>query len=436
MRLVQDSRQASCQGRKWKDGQTERESRVFYGWVIVAGVFVVQLFMVGFFTYGFPLLVDPVQREFDSSVTDVMLGISIGGLTGAAISPLVGPLVDKWSARGLIIIGSLLLVAALLLMSICQGIYQFAATVALVLSAANVLVGPITGSSLVSRWFSASRGRALGIAATGTSVGGLVVPLILEHSIASMGWRGALQLLAACVVVLVLPLMIFGLRDHPSDKGLVPDGAESGVSATSAAPVSRTWKTGEVLRTAAFWLIGASLGLLFLAYVGTLANLHKYATELGIEVGAATRLIHVIAVSGFIGKLIFGWAADRISLRVGLWLAQGLAAAGIAILSLEPGYTTMLLAACLMGLAAGGMLPVWGAMIGAEFGVASYGRVMGLMMPVIAGFVVPGPLLAARSLDLTGSYSMAFQGFVGVLVIGAMLLIPLRLTTEQPAVEA
>jgi MFS family permease len=409
---------------------------VFYGWVIVVSIFIVQLFMVGFFTYGFPLLVDPVQKEFDSSVTDVVLGISIGAWTGAVISPLVGPLVDRWSARGLIVIGTLSLAAALYLMSICQGVYQFAAVLAILLSAANVLVGPITGSTLVSRWFSASRGRALGIAATGTSVGGLLVPFLLENSIATMGWRGALQLLSACVVVLVLPLMVFGLRDDPADLGLHPDGAEAVVATAAAAPVSRDWTTGEILRSRSFWLIGVSLGLLFLAYVGLLANLHKYATELGIEAGNATRLIQTVAVAGFIGKLVFGWSADRISLRVGLWLAQGLAAVGIVILSLEPGYATMVLASSLLGLAAGGMLPVWGAMIGAEFGVASYGRAMGLMMPVIAPFAGAGPLLAGLSMDRTGSYSMALQGFVGVVVIGAMLLIPLRLATEQPVVEA
>ena len=409
---------------------------MFYGWVIVVGIFVVQLFMVGFFIYGFPLLVDPVQKEFASSVTDVVLGISIGAWTGAIISPSIGSLVDKWSARGLIVIGTLSLAASLFLMSICQGIYQFAAVLAVLMAAANVLVGPITGSALISRWFSASRGRALGIAATGTSVGGLLVPFLLENSIASMGWRGALQLLAACVVVLVLPLMIFGLRDHPSDMGLHPDGAESAQSSAVAAPVSREWTTGEVLRNPSFWLIGTSLGLLFLSYVGVLANLHKYATELGIEAGSATRLIQTIAITGFIGKLVFGWAADRISLRVGLWLAQGLAAVGIAMLSFEPGYTTIVLAASMMGLAAGGMLPVWGAMVAAEFGVESYGRVMGLMMPVIAPFAGAGPILAGLSVDMTGSYSMALQGFVGVLMIGAMLLIPLRLATEQPAIEA
>jgi MFS family permease len=409
---------------------------VFYGWMIVACVFVVQLFMVGFYTYGFPLLVDPVQKEFGSSVTDVMLGISLGGLTGAAIAPLLGPLVDRWSARGLVVIGTLSLIAALLLLSITQGVYQFAAVLAVLLSAANVMLGPITGSTLISRWFSAARGRALGIAATGTSVGGLLVPLLLETSIESLGWRGALRVLAAGIGALVLPLMAFGLRNHPSDLGMHPDGAETAEAAAGAAPRLQNWTTGEIARSRSFWLIGASLGLLFLAYMGALTNLHKYATELGVEAGSATRLIQMIALNGFIGKLVFGWAADRIPLRVGLWLAQGLAALGIAVLSLEPGYPVMLLGAAAMGLAAGGMLPVWGAMVASAFGVASFGRAMGLMMPVITAFVVPGPILAALSMDQTGSYSTALQGFVGALVLSAVLLVPLRLGDDSPAPEA
>ena len=411
---------------------------MFYGWVIVAGVFVAQLFVVGFFTYGFPLLVAPVQEEFGSSVTEVMLGISIGGLTGAVLAPLVGPLVDRWSARGLIVIGTLSLIAALFLLSLSQTVVQFAAVLAVLLSAANVLLGPITGSALISRWFHALRGRALGIAATGTSLGGLLVPLLLGQAMASMGWRGALQLLGGCVCVFVLPLVAFGLRNHPDDKGLHPDGADADTAAASAqaAPPARDWTAGEIFRSPAFWLIGSSLGLLFFSYTGTLSNLHKYATALGVADAQATALISAIAVTGFIGKLVFGWAADKISLRVGLWLAQLLAALGIGVLSLEPGYTMMLLGASLMGLAAGGMLPVWGAMVAAAFGVASFGRAMGLMMPVITVFVVPGPLVAAQSMDQTGSYALALQGFVAALVLSALLLVPLRLPSESSTPDA
>jgi MFS family permease len=405
---------------------------LFYGWVIVAGVFLAQFFMTGFFTYGFPLLVDPVQREFDASVTQVQLGLSAGSLVGAVLAPVFGPLADRWSARGMILIGAVALIASLLLMSISTSVVWFSVVMATLISCANLLLGPITGSTIVSRWFAEARGRALGVAATGTSAGGAIIPLLFGSWIVSMGWRGALQALAVCVAILVVPLFVFAVKDDPSQAGLFPDGADSAPPATAAsAAASRPWTTTEVLRSRSYWLISCSLGLLFVAYVGLLANLHKYATTLGVEVDSASLLISLIAVSGFVGKLIFGWAADRMSLRAGLWTAQALAATGVALFSLEPEFPVMLVAAVFMGLAAGGMLPVWGAMVAAAFGTASYGRVMGLIMPVISLFTFPGPILAATSMDVTGSYQLALRGFVVAIVAASILLVPLRLETTR-----
>ena len=403
----------------------------FYGWVIVGVVFLAQMFMVGFWTYAYPALVDPVGKDFGASTTEVQLGISVGGLVGAFVGPFLGPYADKWSARGLMVIGTVMLVAALLLMSAAPSVYLFAAAVAIVLNGANLLLGPITGSTLISRFFSASRGKALGVAATGTSIGGILMPLAIGSLIASVGWRGSLRVLAASVALLVLPAVVFGLRDHPSDLGLVPDGAAA-PDAPAPPPPGPGWTSRQVASTAPFWLIGVSLGLLFMAYVGTLSNLHKYATELGVSPGRATGLITSIAIAGFLGKLIFGWAADQLGLRLSLWLAQLLAAVGIGLLSLEPSYGLMLLAAVFMGLAAGGMLPVWGAMVAAAYGVDSFGRVMGLMMPVMAVFTGPGPILAARSMDVTGSYSIAFQGFALAIGAAALCLLPLRLEGRDP----
>ncbi len=406
---------------------------MFYGWVIVAAVFAAQGFMIGFWTYGFPLLVDPVQREFGATVAEVQMGLSAGGILGAVLAPLLGPIVDRWSARGMASIGAVLLVVALILMSYAPGVYAFVAAVAIVLNGANVLLGPITGSTLVSRWFDQTRGRALGIAATGTSVGGLLIPLLLNGLISHVGWRGSLRVLAGCVLVLVVPLVVFGLRDHPSDKGLHPDGADEPPGSADAATGDRVWSAREVFRSPAYWLIGCCLGLLFMAYTGTLANLHKYATELGVDAAEATRLISVIAVMGFIGKLVFGWAADRVGMRVGLWVAIALTALGIGILSLEPSYTGMLAATVLMGLAAGGMLPVWSGMIGEAFGVTSFGLAMGLMMPIITVFAAPAPMIAGLSFDETQSYSLAMQCFVGALFVSAALLVPLRLSQSEEA---
>lgn len=402
----------------------------FYGWVIVAIVFFTQFFMVGFWTYGLPVLVDPVGREFGATTTEVQLG-TLGGLVGAFFGPVLGPVVDRWSARWLMAIGIGLLVASIVSMSLSSTILAYTLSVGVLLSAANLLLGPITSSTLVSRFFAASRGRALGVAAIGTSLGGILTPAALTAGIADSGWRTALQLLAATIALGVLPAIIFGLRDHPSDLGLFPDGASEPPAGVGLAAGGAEGGLGEILRTSRFWMIGVSLGLLFMSYTGTLANLHKYATELGVEAPSATSLITAIAVAGIVGKLAFGWLADKISLRLGLWIAQAFAAVGIGLLSTEPTYPVMVCASLVMGIAAGGMLPVWGAMIAAAYGVANFGRVMGLMTPVIAVFAAPGPVLAARSLDLTESYAMAFQAFAVAIVVGALLLIPLRLEEDE-----
>jgi MFS family permease len=130
---------------------------------------------------------------------------------------------------------------------------------------------------------------------------------------------------------------------------------------------------------------------------------------------------------GLIGKLLFGYAADRINLKYGLWTAIALAAIGVAILASEPSYPIMLVAALFLGLATGGMLPVWGAMIAVVFGMKSYGRAMGAMMPVIALSVMPGPILGAKLFDIYGDYTNSFYLFIAVLGLSFILLIPLNL---------
>jgi MFS family permease len=169
-----------------------------------------------------------------------------------------------------------------------------------------------------------------------------------------------------------------------------------------------------------------------MVFTSVMSNLAAYASGLGVDGRATATLISTIALCGVLGKLIFGYAADRISLRLGLWLALALAGAGIFVLSLEPTYRAMLGAAVVMGLAAGGMLPVWGAMIASVFGLVSYGRVMGLMTPVIGLLVMPGPLIAGAMFDASGSYRLVMQLFVGILVLAGGLLLPLRIPSPEP----
>ena len=403
---------------------------MYYGWLIVAGAFIAQFFITGFFSYGFPLMVIPVEAEFGVSRTEVMYGITWSTGLGLLVSPLVGMLADKWSIRGLMVTGAAAFGVGLILLSKSENILQFSVLFAVFICLANSLLGPLTGSTVVARWFSESRGRALGIAAVGTSLGGMVIPYLVDRGISELGWREMMFYFGVAVLLFLLPYLYITVRNFPADKGLVGEPNSSNISADLSSPELTVdgpdLDVKKILTTPAFWLIGLTLGLLFMSQTGVLTNIGAFMQ--GAGVGDKTKtLIFTLAGMGLVGKLLFGYAADRINLKYGLWAAIVLAATGVAILASEPSYPGMLIAALFLGLATGGMLPVWGAMIAVVFGMKSYGRAMGAMMPVIALLVMPGPILGAKLFDMYGDYNNSFYLFITVLALSFVLLIPLNL---------
>ena len=138
-----------------------------------------------------------------------------------------------------------------------------------------------------------------------------------------------------------------------------------------------------------------------------------------------------VAIMGLVGKLAFGMAADKLNLKAGLWLAMALVFVSFLLLAGEFGYPLMLVATGLMGLAAGGMLPVWGAMMARVFGLASYGRAMGLMGPLITLMVMPGFVVTGRLFDATGSYRLCLLLFAGIIALATLLLAPLKLSVSE-----
>jgi MFS family permease len=397
----------------------------YAGWRVVAGTFTAQLFVIGFFTYAVSLMVAPVKEEFDVSLQQVMYSLTAGTIVGLAIQPLAGILVDRFSVRWLMSSGTVLFGVGLLGLALSTTIWQYIVLFGVTMSVATSFAGSLSSSAVISRWFSTRRGFALGISAIGTSIGGVLVPLLVSWWIADYGWRTALEFLAAGVFLVMLPIVVFCIKDSPGDSDH-PEAPSTGIAASQPEVGLDT-----IIKNPYFWWIGFSLGLLFASYSATLANLSPYAFNLGLGEERASSLIMAVAIFGLLGKLLFGMAADRISLRLGLWIAQGMVLLALVVLSVEPQYGMMLVGTSLLGLAAGGMLPIWGAMMAHVFGLASYGRAMGMMGPLITLCIMPSFPIMGRLFDQTGNYSSAFHVFMGAIVIAAALLIPVRLVTAN-----
>jgi MFS family permease len=260
----------------------------------------------------------------------------------------------------------------------------------------------------------------------------MLVPIGLGQAIANVGWRGGLQAIALLVALVALPLLVFRFWNHPADAGADPEtspgGAGVGTGGSEGLATNR-----DILTRPAFWLFALAMGFFLATYTAAVTNLGQFYADLSLPAEDAPSVMFVIASFGILGKLSFGYLADRMPLKVGLIAAIGATACSFCLFATEPGYGILLVGAAAMGLASGGILPVWNAMVPAIFGVQNFGRAMGWMSPIIGVLVTPSFVLVGMVRDSTGSYVLAFQGFLGVLLVAALLLAPLRVGGAESA---
>lgn len=398
---------------------------MFYGWRIVAGAFVGMILANGFFTYAFTILVNPIRAEFGVGLEQVMYSLTIGTIGGLVIGPIVGICIDRYSVRNLMTLGCLLSAAGLYLISTTQTVLSFNIATGVTMSICLGMVSSMPSSAAVSRWFTSSRGKALGIASMGTSLGGIIIPALLTWWVDSDGWRTAVQNMSLLTLIVVTPFVWMTIRSRPEDVGLHPEGITE-PPPESAPGTTDAMGMGEIIRTREFWLIGMSMGMIFAAFASMLANLSPYAARLGVSDPAISSMIAVLSVGGLVGKLLFGTAADRINLKHGLWAAHALLLVAFVILLMEPPYWLLLVAAACFGLTTGGLLPVWNSLVAKIFGVDSFGRAMGAMGPLITLSIMPAYAIVGRLFDATGDYSAGLMVFSGAIILAAALLVPLK----------
>ncbi|MDE0952240.1 MAG: MFS transporter [Halioglobus sp.] len=401
---------------------------MFYGWRVVAGAFTGMMLANGFFSYAFTILVDPIRAEFGASLEQVMYSLTIGTVFGLIVSPITGVLIDRYSVRALMTLGSLMVAAGFYLTSIATSITFFNLSIGLTMAMAMTYTGSMAGSAAVARWFTKSLGKAMGIAAMGTSMGGIVIPALLTYWLNSDGWRGALQNISLVTLLLVTPILWFSIRSRPADVGLQPEAeAEATAATTEYKENTVSLDMSQIVRMREFWFLGLSMGLVFSSFASMLANLAPYATRLGISEADVSSMIALLAFGGLAGKLAFGMAADRINLKVGLWIAHALLGTAFVILIFEPPFALLLVASFSFGLSTGGLLPVWNAMVAKVFGVDSFGRAMGVMGPIITLNIIPAYIIVGRLFDSTGSYTAGLILFSFVIGLAAIMIVPLRL---------
>lgn len=393
-----------------------------------------QAFQAGLLIYGFGVVIMPFATRFDVPRETLMFASTLLALSTNLISPFIGSLVDRRSVSRLMALGAAVLAMGFVMLAYAQAMWQVLAIFALVLPLGNLLLGQLTSATLMARWFERKRGRAMGISAIGTSIGGLLFPPALAALIAAFGQRTAYLVAAAAIVIALIGPILRWVVDRPAAVDQRPDGEALAPRAAAAMPAAAPALTvGQIAKTRRFWQITCVVAFTIGVYLALIANLVPYANDIGIVPQRAAFLLSTAALCAIPGKLVIGALADRIGARLSFFLVIAFTAAALVALLATTTYAGLLLACVLLGLAGGGLLPLWGLLISKAFGQASFGRAAGIMNPAMMPITLLAAPFAGRVFDRTGSYRIAFVTMLFALALSATINAFLHLDREAPS---
>ena len=416
---------------------------IFYGWKIVGVAFLSLFVSVGFSFYSYGALFKALLSEFGGSRLGISLGSSFLFAMTGILAPFLGHQIDRRSIRKMMALGAVVASVGFASVSLIGELWQFYLIFAGLVAVGMALMGQLPASALVSNWFVRRRGMALGVSSMGVSLSGMVMAPLATWLIAGVGWRGTFLVFAAVTLVVVLPVTWIFIVDRPEDLGQLPDGRrrpptpeqvkrEPIVPLSSGEPMLElpAEEVGEerarrLHRDRNFWVIAIAVALNFCGNGAILTHMIPHATDLGFAATDAALILSVAAGIGAFGKVAFGWIADHADLRAALWLATGLQTVSLLLLLrlLEASsFTSLLIAGGVFGLGMGGIVPLWGSLVGAAFGRRNFGRAMGLMSPVMLPIQLFGIPFAGWTFDRFGSYRIAFLTFLA-LYLGAMAML-------------
>ena len=404
---------------------------IFYGWIIVAVVFVTMGVGVNART-AFSLLFPPILAEFGWERGVTAGAFSFGFLVSAALSPSLGRLMDRRGPRVVIELGVLLIGTGLLLATQVTRPWHLYATLGVMVGGGSVCLG-YTGQSLfLPDWFVRRRGLAMSLAFSGVGVGSMIILPWSQALIGRSGWRAACWALGLLVLLLLVPLNLL-LRRRPQDLGLEPDGDRAAAGAAAARPsnvvdaawAAVDWTLARASRTARFWWIASGYFLGLFAWYAVQVHQTKYLIEIGFTPGDAAWALGFVSLAGIPGQIALGWLSDRIG-REWVWtvgaLGFAICYATLLLLAASPTMPLLYVMVIAQGMPGYGLTSVVGAIPAEFFQGRHYGSIFGtLMLSSIAGGAV-GPWLTGVLYDRTGSYTLPFWIAIACCVVSAVTI--------------
>ena len=362
-----------------------------------------------------------VEAEFGVARAGASLPYTTTLLAFAAGGIFTGRLADRYGIFYPVLGGALVLCAGYILTSQASSLWQFAILHGLLIGiGSSATFGPLLAD--ISHWFTRRRGIAVAICASGNYVAGTVWPPLVQHFVATYGWRGTYFGIGLFCLVTMLPLALAVRRQPPHQQ--ISDAQLAAAGSQARLGVSPNLLLGLLVVAGVACCVAMSMPQVHIV---------AYCGDLGYGAARGAEMLSLMLGFGIVSRLISGWIVDRIGGLAMLLLGSTLQAVALFLYLPFNSLPSLYLISALFGLFQGGIVPSYAIVVREYFAPGEAGTRVGVvLMATLVGMALGGWLSGALY-DLTGDYQAAFiNGLLwNVLNIAIILWLLLRKRSQS-----
>lgn len=403
------------------------KKKFMMGWMIVVGCMLIQAIPFGVASNIQPQFVSYVIEGKGFSLASFSLIFTLGTVVSAVASPFIGMAFNKVNAKFIYLLGCILSGGGFLAFSMCQELWQFY-LVAGVVQVGTAAISSIGVPLLINSWFDEeSKGKAMGLAFAGGSIGNIFLQQMVAYSLKANGYAQSYFLFGALSLIVGIPVSLFMLRTPKNDSEIVRGNKKAKKEeGKKEDTVSVEWgyALSEVKNLKFFWLFG--LGLFFIGmYVSALAVQYPAYLKgfLKIDPMIVGSVGSIFALFSLGGNLFGGIIFDKLGVTKGLVVAFILAAGSCAALmgSAQIAQLSFIFAA-LKGLSVFAYMMGPAYLAGSFFGKKDFGAILGVVQIFFAVGFAAGSSVFGLFVDNLG-YNAAWTSILVFIAIAYTALI-------------
>ncbi|MBB5694230.1 MFS transporter [Muricoccus pecuniae] len=376
-----------------------RAESAYAWWRLVAAVLLATIGGIGL--WSIVVALPAVQAEFGVDragaslpYTLTMLAFMVGGVA-------MGRLADRFGIVLPVVIGALALGAGYVATAFVRELWQFGLLYAVLVGGLGscAVFGPLVADT--SFWFNRRRGIAVALCASGNYFAGAVWPPILQHFIATHGWRATHVGIGLFCVVTMLPLAL-ALRRPPPVQA-------AGGGAQAAGGLARLGVSKGALQSL---LMLAGLACC-VAMAMPQVHIVAYCADLGYGPARGAEMLSLMLGFGVVSRLVSGAITDRVGAPLMLLLGSGLQAVALLLFLQFDGLLALYVLSAVFGLFQGGIVPSYAVMVRQFFPPAEAGLRVSLVLSATLAGMGLGGWLSGAIFDATFSYRLALVNGIG-----------------------